>query len=301
MKSFNKFRIESLTQIDELNKDTLRSYANKAEKDQDKQFTTIGKGIRDNDPNSANKAGHKFSKRSAGLNRAEKRLGEEKDPEYSDPYMAVNQLKTIMHNAEEMIELIGDDTDLPEWVESKITLAEDYVMTVANYMRSELKEEKSLRNSNPCWTGYHPVGTKKKNGRTVPNCVPEEVEEIFDEIEELFMEIAEANSVDPEVIWEHYEDVSDEELFETAAWRRKEGKDPKGGLNRKGIASYRRENPGSKLSMAVTTKPSKLKPGSKAANRRKSFCARMGGMPGPMKKPNGEPSRKALALRKWNC
>jgi hypothetical protein len=88
---------------------------------------------------------------------------------------------------------------------------------------------------------------------------------------------------------------------ESAAWQRKEGKNPEGGLNRKGIASYRAENPGSKLSMAVTTPPSKLKPGSKAANRRKSFCARMGGMEGPMKKPNGEPSRKALALRKWNC
>ena len=87
----------------------------------------------------------------------------------------------------------------------------------------------------------------------------------------------------------------------SAAWQRKEGKNPEGGLNRKGIASYRRENPGSKLSMAVTTPPSKLKPGSKAANRRKSFCARMGGMEGPMKKPNGEPTRKALSLRKWNC
>lgn len=92
-----------------------------------------------------------------------------------------------------------------------------------------------------------------------------------------------------------------EHLEESAAWQRKAGKDPKGGLNRKGIASYRRENPGSKLSMAVTTPPSKLKPGSKAANRRKSFCARMGGMQGAMKKPNGEPTRKALALRKWNC
>jgi len=85
------------------------------------------------------------------------------------------------------------------------------------------------------------------------------------------------------------------------AWQRKEGKNPEGGLNRKGIASYRAEHPGSKLSMAVTTKPSELKPGSKSANRRKSFCARMSGVDGPMKKPNGEPTRKALALRKWNC
>jgi hypothetical protein len=87
----------------------------------------------------------------------------------------------------------------------------------------------------------------------------------------------------------------------TPAWTRKEGKDPKGGLNAKGVASYRRANPGSKLQTAVTTPPSKLKAGSKDANRRKSFCARMSGMEGPMKKPNGEPTRKALALRKWNC
>jgi hypothetical protein len=87
----------------------------------------------------------------------------------------------------------------------------------------------------------------------------------------------------------------------SAAWQRKEGKNPEGGLNKKGIASYRRENPGSKLSMAVTTPPSKLDPDSKAAKRRKSFCARMGGMPGPMKDENGKPTRKALSLRKWNC
>ena len=88
---------------------------------------------------------------------------------------------------------------------------------------------------------------------------------------------------------------------ESAAWQRKAGKNPEGGLNAKGIASYRAQNPGSKLSMAVTTPPSKLKPGSKSANRRKSFCARMGGMPGPMKDEKGSPTRKALALRKWNC
>ena len=88
---------------------------------------------------------------------------------------------------------------------------------------------------------------------------------------------------------------------ESAAWQRKEGKNPEGGLNAKGVASYRRENPGSKLQTAVTTEPSKLKPGSKAANRRKSFCARMGGMPGPMKDEKGRPTRKALSLKKWNC
>ncbi len=90
----------------------------------------------------------------------------------------------------------------------------------------------------------------------------------------------------------------------SAAWQRKEGKNPEGGLNAKGVASYRRENPGSKLQTAVTTKPSKLKPGSKAANRRKSFCARMSGMKKRLtsaKTANDPNSRINKSLRKWNC
>ena len=179
-----------------------------------------------------------------------------------------------------------------------------------------------------CWTGMHKSGTKIKGGVRVNNCVPNEsieeagspaqqaaiaiamkkagkkpksLDEQFDMIEEMVEQLAEAHGVDSEQIWEDFEAVDDHELLETAAWRRSAGKSKKGGLNAKGVASYRRENPGSKLQMAVTTKPSKLKPGSKAAKRRKSFCARMGGVKGPMKKPNGKPTRKALALRKWNC
>jgi len=128
------------------------------------------------------------------------------------------------------------------------------------------------------------------------------LDEQFDVIEAMVEAFALYHGVDSEQIWEDFESVDDLELLdESAAWKRSAGKSKKGGLNAKGVASYRRENPGSKLQMAVTTKPSKLKPGSKAAKRRKSFCARMGGNPGPMKKPNGKPTRKALALRKWNC
>lgn len=126
-------------------------------------------------------------------------------------------------------------------------------------------------------------------------------EEQFDIIEEMVEQLALEHGVDSEQIWEDFESVDDSELYESAAWHRKAGKNKNGGLNAKGVASYRREHPGSKLQTAVTTKPSKLKPGSKAAKRRKSFCARMSGVDGPMKKPNGEPTRKALALRKWNC
>ena len=84
-------------------------------------------------------------------------------------------------------------------------------------------------------------------------------------------------------------------------WNKVNKKDKTDGLSQKAVNAYRRENPGSKLKTAVTTKPSKLKAGSKAAKRRKSFCARMGGNKGPMKKPNGKPTPKALALRRWNC
>ena len=84
-------------------------------------------------------------------------------------------------------------------------------------------------------------------------------------------------------------------------WNKVNKKDKTSGMSRKAVKAYRRENPGSKLQTAVTTKPSKLKKGSKAAKRRKSFCARMSGNKGPMKKPNGKPTPKALALRRWNC
>lgn len=90
----------------------------------------------------------------------------------------------------------------------------------------------------------------------------------------------------------------------TPAWTRKEGKNPEGGLNAKGVASYRAANPGSKLKTAVTTKPSKLDPDSKDAKRRKSFCARMKGMKKSRtsaKTANDPNSRINKSLRKWNC
>ena len=93
----------------------------------------------------------------------------------------------------------------------------------------------------------------------------------------------------------------EQEELEEYAVDKKGHKSSTGGLTQKGVDAYRRENPGSKLQTAVTTPPSKLDPDSKAAKRRKSFCARMSGVKGPMKDEKGRPTRKALALRKWNC
>lgn len=157
-----------------------------------------------------------------------------------------------------------------------------------------------------CWTGYKPVPGKKAYSKG--SCKKEEVEyevelyEMEDECDythHFEMIDEEGDEIDLLIIAESDEEAELQvQVIETAAWKRKEGKSPTGGLNAKGIASYRKENPGSKLKRAVT---GKVKAGSKAAKRRKSFCARMGGMKGPMKKPNGEPTRKALALRKWKC
>ena len=151
-----------------------------------------------------------------------------------------------------------------------------------------------------CWDTHKQVGMKKKGNRMVPDCVPknEEVEAQFDLIEEMVSDIAEKHNLDPEMVWEKFEEVSDTDLLE-AAVDAKGHKSSTGGLTQKGRDAYNAK--GGNLQAPVTTPPSKLKAGSKAANRRKSFCARMGGMEGAMKKPNGEPTRKALALRKWNC
>ena len=75
----------------------------------------------------------------------------------------------------------------------------------------------------------------------------------------------------------------------TGAWQRKEGKSPTGGLNAKGRASLKAEG--------HDIKPPQ--PG--GGPRKRSFCARMSGVKGPAKKPDGSPTRKTLALRKWKC
>ena len=74
----------------------------------------------------------------------------------------------------------------------------------------------------------------------------------------------------------------------TPAWTRKEGKNPKGGLNAKGRASYK----GGKLRAPVKSGDNP---------RRASFLARMGGMPGPERDEKGRPTRLLLSLQAWGA
>jgi hypothetical protein len=206
------------------------------------------------------------------LRHMEQGIAEDYNPEYDDEAgMADNNLETLRRAVDGIDDVINSGDNLPEWCQEKIAVAKSMLVSVWDYMRSE--EE----------------------------IADPEIQEMYEAMDQLAEEMAAKHGVDVDTVWEGFESMDDHVLYETAAWRRKEGKSKSGGLNAKGVASYRRENPGSKLQTAVTTKPSKLKKGSKAAKRRKSFCARMGGVKGPMKKPNGKPTRKALALRKWNC
>lgn len=171
-----------------------------------------------------------------------------------------------------------------------------------------------------CWTGYKPV--KGKKPFSPGSCKKEEVE--LEEKKGLWANIhaRRKKGLPPKkpgqegypktLNIENYEEddgsLTEDQLeqlrLESEAWQRKEGQSESGGLNRKGIASYRAKNPGSKLSMAVTTKPSKLDPDSKSAKRRKSFCARMGGMKKRLtsaETARDPDSRINKALRKWNC
>lgn len=131
------------------------------------------------------------------------------------------------------------------------------------FMEEVKKPTGKLKNT--CWKGYVAVGTKEKNGREVPNCVPKS-EEV---------------------------DINED-------WQSVNRKDKTDGLSQKAVNAYRRENPGSKLKTAVTEKD----PKGKRAARRKSFCSRMGGMKKRLtsaKTANDPDSRINKALRRWRC
>ena len=161
-------------------------------------------------------------------------------------------------------------------------------LMVAKKKKKDVKEENL---DEKCWKGYEKKGMKTMFGKRYPNCVKKKVGESM------------VNWRD-ELSYEGKDDSKKIEEGKSPAWQRKEGKSESGGLNKKGVASYRAANPGSKLKTAVTTKPSKLKKGSKAANRRKSFCARMKGMKKRLtsaKTARDPDSRINKSLRKWNC
>lgn len=198
------------------------------------------------------------------------------------------------------------------------------------------EDKKTLRNSNPCWKGYKPVGTKKKGGKTVPNCVPVQEQhagirycpkcqkdETRDECKygakywEMFSlpsklsSIAtsnphyHSNSPHPGNMPEEYNYKVEYSNWRadfglSEDWQKINRKDRTNGLSRAAVKAYRKEHPGSKLQTAVTEKS----PTGKRKKRRANFCRRMRGMKSKLtsKKTARDPnSRINKALRRWRC
>jgi hypothetical protein len=134
------------------------------------------------------------------------------------------------------------------------------------------KEGASMK-STPCWDGFIKKGMKKKGNRMVNNCVKQNGTSMG------------PSKADPRKTIGKGKNFNKANPTGTGA-------DAGGGMTQKGVNEYKRNNPGSKLKTAVTKDPSKLKPGSKDAKRRKSFCARS-------KSWKGE--RGLAARRRWNC
>lgn len=153
--------------LDEISKQTLTSYIKKAEVDRDinaakvkahKQQADYHRSRKEYDAAKKNdKAGYsamdKTIKRNKGIMTArfknifketveEPRTEADKGEYDYEGDMAKSQLRSIIHNAQKMHDMLKENTNLPEWVQSKITLAEDYVLTAANYMNSEMIERK---------------------------------------------------------------------------------------------------------------------------------------------------------------
>ena len=236
------------------------------------------------------------------------------DGEYDDEAgMAQTNLHTIARAAQGLLDTIDDQENLPEWVQEKIAKVEGMMVTAWDYLLSQ--EEQGIDPRMMEAKSAHPQQAAKaiamKKAGKKPKNESTELEEEFDLIESIIERLAEHNGVDAEVIWEDLETLTEDELYAFAVtsepimedWQKANKRDKTDGMSQKAVNAYRRENPGSKLKTAVTTKPSKLKRGSKASKRRKSYCSRSRGQ---MKMHNiscAKTPDKAIckARRRWNC
>ena len=138
-----------------------------------------------------------------------------------------------------------------------------------------------------------------------------ELAEEFDMIERIIEQIADQHAIDVDLVWEDLSTLTDDELYVFAVtsemvnedWQKANKRDKTDGMSQKAVNAYRRENPGSKLKTAVTTKPGKLKKGGKASKRRKSYCSRSRGQMKMHSISCAKTPDKAIckARRRWNC
>ena len=235
------------------------------------------------------------------------------DGEYDDEAgMAQTNLHTIARAAQGLLDTIDDKENLPEWVQEKIAKVEGMMVTAWDYLRSQEEQgmdPRMMEAANAAQQAAIAISMKKAHKK--PKNESAELEEEFDLIESIIERLAEHNGVDAEVIWEDLETLTEDELYAFAVtsepimedWQKANKRDKTDGMSQKAVNAYRRENPGSKLKTAVTTKPSKLKKGGKASKRRKSYCSRSRGQMKMHSISCAKTPDKAIckARRRWNC
>jgi len=168
--------------IDEVSKETMSSYMTKASgKNVEDALNLLKKGEKmSNDEYAAATA--KIKKRDSTIRKVISKLNKGVQEASHDPReydfegeMTKRDLETIAMHIQRIESLIDDETNMPEWVQGKITLAKDYIQTVSDYLASDLQKEEIKEPTGDlkkaCRKGYTAIGLKKKNGKPVPNCV----------------------------------------------------------------------------------------------------------------------------------
>ena len=356
---------EGAERLDEISKKLARSYVDKATADRDKNakdWMSTGSG----------EAFNKAEDREKNIQRATSKL-----------YKGTPAGKIMGTKNPAKVSATGKDPAEPKEKSKGITGLVKKLTRKEEFVNEGLKKARKNVGADTCWDGYKAKGTKKKDGKEVPNCVKEgkiadqmranlkakkkswdergekakkdgydaldkvkktqadlDKSDFINNIKEgktfaefcaegksrietdpdyrkrfkaladnfaekrkeqtkakMKKESVEILDVDGNMVAEITDLISPEPMtgwkqqMDEAAWTRKEGKNKAEGLNEKGRKSYERENPGSDLKA----------PQPEGGPRKKSFCARMGGMKGPLKDEKGEPTRKKLALDKWKC
>jgi hypothetical protein len=173
-----------------------------------------------------------------------------------------------------------------------------------------IEAKKKGADGKACWDGYRYNGTKNGKDSCIKVKEGSDLEDEFDMIENIIEQIADQHAIDADLVWEDLSALSDDELYVFAVtqpvnedWQKANKRDKTDGMSQKAVNAYRRENPGSKLKTAVTTKPSKLKKGSKASKRRSSYCSRSAGQKKMHSIDCSKTPDKAIckARRRWNC
>ena len=212
--------------------------------------------------------------------------------------MAQGEIREIIKNAIHIKNQLDSGVSLDGWMYSYVTTSNDHLNSVAEQIGNpNISDEDDLSEGESTILSPGTEVTVPHKGKMVPGKIVRYDSGKGIESPAYIVDISEYESLIVPV------SRVKQDMDEGENWSKYNHKRV-GGMSKKSVNSYRRSHPGSKIQTAVTTKPSKLKKGSKAAKRRASFCARMRGMKKhrtgakTARDPNSNINK---SLRRWHC